>query len=181
MALDVDNVRVAITGAFYTGATGSTAPTDSTTAPDGAFDDVGWISEDGITESYDEDNTVIKAWQGGATVRSLTTSTTATLQLTCIETNIVSLELYHRGSVVDDGKIEVKAPVTDKRAFILDVLDGEDHLRLYVANGEVTERGDITYKGDETVSYPLTITCYPDEDGVLLIKFSDSAAWETAS
>jgi hypothetical protein len=41
MALDSDNVRVAVSGAVYVAPTGTTAPTDSGTALDAAFIDLG--------------------------------------------------------------------------------------------------------------------------------------------
>ena len=49
MALVAENVRVAVTGAVMVGPTSAPAPTDADTPPTG-FDDLGYISEDGVTE-----------------------------------------------------------------------------------------------------------------------------------
>jgi hypothetical protein len=73
-------------------------------------------------------------------------------------------------------KMDVRTPNVVKKSFLLDVLDGSTHLRIYVPNGEVTERGEITYINDETISYSVTVTCYP-VNGVVLTKFSDDAFW----
>jgi len=60
---DAAAVRVAVTGAVYVAPTGSTAPTDATTALDAAWKSVGYISEDGVVESNDTENEEVKAWQ----------------------------------------------------------------------------------------------------------------------
>jgi 1,2-phenylacetyl-CoA epoxidase catalytic subunit len=97
-----------------------------------------------------------------------------------IESKASTLELFHKGStmeeITDGYKIDVKSPNVVRKKFILDVLDGSTHLRIYVPDGEVTERGEITYVNDETISYNVTVTCYPVND-VVLSKFSDDAYW----
>lgn len=180
MTLDAQKVRVAVTGAVYAGPTSATAPTSATSSVPAAYNDMGYISEDGVTEAYDEDVQDIQAWQGGAIVRTLISSSKASLSFTMIESKASTLELYHKGStmeaVTDGYKIDVKLPNVVRKKFILDVLDGSTHLRIYVPDGEVTERGEITYVNDETISYNVTLTCYPVA-GTVLTKFSDDAYW----
>lgn len=184
MALNSANVLVATTGAVYFMPTGTTAPTTALTALPGAARNAGYISEDGVTEAYEEDTTEIKAWQNGTVVRTITSSSASTLHFKIIETNKNSLELFHKGdTVVTDGgtgfKIDVTAPVSERRSFILDVLDGSKHVRLYVPSGEVTERGEVNYVNTDAVGYEVTITCYP-VNGVVMTKFSDDAAWNAS-
>jgi len=181
MTLDAQKVRVAVTGAVYAGPTTATAPTSATSSVPAQYNDMGYISEDGVTEAYDEDVQDIQAWQGGAIVRTLISSSKATLAFTMIETKASVLELYHKGSTVEslgvDGyKIDVKSPNVVRKKFILDVLDGDKHIRIYVPDGEVTERGEITYVNDETIAYTVTVTCYPVND-VVMTKYSDDAFW----
>ncbi|MFB6535109.1 hypothetical protein ACFCY8_30195 [Streptomyces noursei] len=174
-------MRVALTGAAYVAPKGTTLPTDATSPwPTGATD-IGWISDDGITESNSTDTTEIKGWQGGQTVRKVISSSEMTFQFTAIETSKAVLELYHKGSKVTTtaGKsmLAVKAPGPDRRMFGFDVIDGNSHIRIVIPDGEVTETGDITYKSDEAVSYELTITAYPGADGTVAYKYSDDPAW----
>ncbi|MCX4687227.1 hypothetical protein OG401_23465 [Kitasatospora purpeofusca] len=184
MTLNSNAVRVAITGAAYAAPKGTTAPTDATTAWPAAAVDIGWISDDGITESNSADTTEIKAWQGGATVRKVVSSSEMTFKFTAIETSKTTLELYHRGSKVTgtSGKavLAIKAPGPDRRMFGFDVVDGTSHIRIVIPDGEVTEVGDLTYKGDEALAYELTITAYPAGDGTVAIKFSDDPSWLNA-
>ncbi|MFE7498212.1 hypothetical protein ACFU6O_03815 [Streptomyces albidoflavus] len=181
MPLNANAVRIAVTGAAYVAAPDSTLPTDATTPWDAAFTDIGWISDDGITESNSADATEIKGWQGGATVRKVISASEMSFSFTAIETSKTVLELYHKGSKVltTDGKsvLAVKAPGPDRRTFGFDVIDGNSHIRIVIPDGEVSETGDITYKGDEAVAYELTITAYPGPDGTVAIKYSDDPAW----
>ena len=182
MTLNAGAVRVGITGELYVAPVGTTAPTNSTAPLDPAFVGLGYVSEDGVTETYEDTIEDIIAWQNATVVRSVTTESKATLQLTLIETKGKVLELYHKGSTVEavgagEWKIDVKAPGADERAFVLDVIDGSKHIRFYVPRGEVSERGEITYANGEPIGYQITITCYPDSNNVVLTKFSDDANW----
>lgn len=177
MALDSTNVLIGSTGAAYVAPLGTAAPTSSVSALNAAFADLGYLSDDGITETYDDSTDEITAWQGATVVRRTISSTSATISFTMIESKGATLELFHKGSTMSSGHLPVLGAVADRRSFVIDVLDGSVHIRLYIANGEVTERGEVTYaNGGEALSYPVTITCYPI-GGVLLDKWSDSASW----
>lgn len=189
MALDSDNVLVALTGAVYAAPVGTTAPTDTGDAWDAGFKDLGYISEDGITESHEDDVTEIGAWQNGAIVRRMISGTSATYTFTVIETTKTALELYYKGAAIvgvdaeghGEASIEIGLPTSDRRAFGFDVIDGDKIVRWVVPVGEVTERGEITYKNDEPIGYELTITAYPGDDGVHTFKyFSDLPGLPTA-
>ncbi|MEU5160459.1 hypothetical protein AB0G74_12720 [Streptomyces sp. NPDC020875] len=181
MALNANAVRVAITGAAYVAPAKTVMPTDSTTNWPAAAVDIGWISDDGITESNSAESSEIKGWQGGQTVRKVISSSEMTFSFTCIETSKTVLELYHKGSkvVTATGKhaLAIKAPGPDRRAYGFDVIDGTSHIRVVIPDGEVTETGDITYKGDEAVAYEITVTAYPGPDGTVAIKYSNDPAW----
>ena len=181
MSLDASKARVAVTGSVYVGPLTATAPTTASDPIPPEYADTGFVSDDGITESYDEDTNDVRAWQNGQIVRTLISSSNATLKFTMIETKKTTLELYHKGStVVSDGadgyRLDVKPPAPDPRRFVIDVLDGTNVERIYVPFGEVTERGEITYVNDEVISYEVTVTCYP-VNGVVLTKFSNDPNW----
>lgn len=182
MTLNAAAVRVGITGELYAGAVGTAAPTTSVSVLNAAFVGMGYVSEDGVTETYDDTIEEIVAWQNATVVRSNTTESKATLQLVLIETKGKVLELYHKGSTVaavsaGQWKIDVKAPTPDERAFVLDVIDGSKHLRFSIPRGEVQDRGEIVYANGEPIGYDVTIVCYPDSNNVVLTKFSDDANW----
>ena len=184
MATVADNVLVALTGSALVAPVGTTAPVLATTAWGVGFVDLGYVSDDGIEEAHEDDTAEIPAWQRGDIVRRLITGTSAQYSLTLIETTKAALELYHKGAAVTGvhasghgpASLNVGVPVTDKRAFGFDIIDGSKIVRMVIPSGEVTERGPITYKNDEAVSFDLTITAYPASNGVHTIKyFSDLA------
>lgn len=183
MALNPSAVRVGITGEMYAGPVGTAAPTTSVSALNAAFIGMGYVSAEGVRETYEDTIEDIIAWQKATVVRAIHTESKAMLSCTLIESKGKVLELFHKGStvaVVSAGqwKLDVLGATSDPRAFVLDVLDGTKHYRLYVPTGEVTERGEIVYSNEgEAIGYPVTITCYADANNVLLTKFSDDANW----
>lgn len=184
MALDATQVRIGITGEVYRGTLASPAPTSSVSALDPTFKGLGYISEDGVTENWDDSVDNIVAWQNATTVRASMTESTATVAFTLIQTNGAVLETFHRGSTMvqpsaGNFRLDVKPATADPRKWVLDVLDGTKHTRIYLGNAEITERGEIVYQNGEAVGYPVTITAYPDANGNLMQKFSDDTAWTT--
>lgn len=179
MAADPANIEVAVSGVVSVAPTGTTAPTDSTTALNVAFTDVGEIGEDGVTEAWDDSQTDVKN-NAGVTVRRILSETAATIHFVMLETKSTTLELYYKGSTVTGSgpySIDIQQPQADPRSFVLDTLDGSTHERMYIPSGEVTERGEISYAANGAKQYEVTITCYPDSSGTIAKKFSDSAAW----
>lgn len=160
MSLDSGNVRVAVTGAVYVAATGTAAPTTEDSTLDAAFGDLGYVSEDGITESRDRTSTNIKAWQNGDTVRTVVTEATYTLAFTMIETKAGTVELFYGNAPVAGKVVVVPTKTGGRKAFVVDVIDGDEALRIYIAEGEVTETGDLVYANGEAIGYPVTITGY---------------------
>jgi hypothetical protein len=157
-----DNVRVAVTGAVYYAATGTTLPTNATTALAAAFlaNDVGYISEDGITQSISEDITDIKAWQDGAVVRKVQTGHDVTYQFSMLETASDPLNAYYGN--FSSNAVEVDGSQMPRQCWVIQVDDGGNDIRIVIPDGQVTERGDIVYANAEAIAYDVTITAYPD-------------------
>lgn len=164
MALDSANVDVAVTGTVSYAPVGSTAPTDAITVLDATFLDVGYISEDGVVEARDRSTNNIIVWQNAETVRTSITEASITVNFTMVETNPNSLALFYGASVDGtDGSIEiVPAQTGGRRSFVVDYVDGEKFVRLYIPQGEVTEVGEVTLANSDPVGYEVTLYGYPD-------------------
>lgn len=185
MALNANNVRSALTGAVYAAPLGTPLPTSPLTSWNAAFLDLGYISEDGVTESRSDDWNVIRAWQNRTIVRQLLTGSDSTWAFTLLETTNTGLELYHGGSqgigpVGGVYTLPVVEPTEDHRAFGIDVVDGTEHIRITIADAQVTEVGEIVYKNGVAVGYPITITARSDANGLVATKLSTNAAWASA-
>ena len=163
MTTDASAVRVAVTGAVYVAPTGSTAPTDATTALDAAWKSVGYISEDGVVEANDTENEEIKAWQHSDIVRKTITKNETSYQFTMIETNATSLSLFYGKTIAAGADSHViGGATTGKVALVIDVIDGTNVIRRHIPQAEVTERGEVTISASDSLGYDTTVTAYPD-------------------
>src|SRR5688500_4446565 len=113
MALSSSNVRVAVTGAVYAGPTATAAPTAADSALAGGFVDLGYVSEDGVSETRDRSTNKIKAWQNADLVREVVTESSLTYTFTLIETKEDVVELFY-GATADsvDGSVEIVPSAT---------------------------------------------------------------------
>lgn len=167
MATNSANVRVAVTGEVLVGDTDAAAPTGTGGATTG-FAGLGYVSEDGVTETRDRSTDTIKAWQNSDTVRTVVTDSSLTYSFTLLETNRSTVELFYGTDVTESASegdfVIVPSNTGGRRSFILDVVDGDELLRTYVPQGEVTEVGDRVYASGEPIGYEVTITAYNDSD-----------------
>jgi hypothetical protein len=162
MALDSANVRVAVTGEISVGATAAAAPTTVSSTLTG-FSGLGYVSEDGVTETRERSTNDIKAWQNADTVRTVVTEANLSYTFRLIETNADTLELFY-GVTGEDGMVVVPAATGGRKSFVIDVVDGTELLRIYIPQGEVSEVGDVVYASGEAIGYEVTVRAYPDVD-----------------
>lgn len=164
MALNSSNVRVGVTGTVSRGLTTAVLPTLTTGTLTG-FTDLGFLTTDGVTEKRDQSSEKIKAWQGGANVRTVITEGSLTYKFTMLETSKVTVETSYQSTVTSaaaEGSISIFPTAQAGRfAWIIDVIDGTELLRIVIAEGEVTEVGETKYAGTEAIAREVTITAYP--------------------
>lgn len=172
MALSADNVRVAVTGGIFVAPTGTALPTTPDTALNVAFDDLGYVSEDGVTEAQDTEVTDFRAWQNGDVVRKVQTSHDLTYSFTLIETKTEVLEEFY--GPLNGGVVEITGDQLERKSWVIDVVDGDHEIRIVIPDGQVTERGEVTYATAEMIAYPVTVTCYPDDSAVKAYIYRDS-------
>lgn len=164
MALDSSKVRVGISGEVSVGPTTAAAPATTAAALTG-FSGLGYVSEDGVTESPSRSVTSLKAWQNADTVRTVVTDAELKFTFLLMETSKATLELFY-GTTATTGATEGSIPLVPaatggRKSFVVDVVDGAELTRIYIAAGEVTETGDVVYKNGDPIGYPITITAYP--------------------
>jgi len=179
MALNSQNVRVAVTGGIYRADLDETLPTSALSSLGGGFEDLGYISEEGVTQSIARDITNISAWQNGDVVRTVQTSHLVTYSFTLIESKDEVFRTIY-GNFTDlgggEGVSEIDGSIMDHYVWVLNVIDGSDRIRLVIPDGQVTETGDITWSNGELIGYPVTLTTFPDTNGVKAYKYLASGA-----
>lgn len=170
-----------VAGAVHWAPLGTTLPTSASDTLNSAFVDLGYISEDGLTNNNSPESDTVKAW-GGDTVLTLQTDRPDTFALTLIEAmkEDVLKVIYGSSNVSKDGNdnLTIKATADEMQSgsWVFDmVLKGNRAKRIVVPNGTITELGEITYKDDEAVGYNITITDVPDNTGTYHYEYITAA------
>ena len=185
MSTTATNVSVGkpkVGGAIYCAPIGTTLPTSADTTLNAAFADLGYISEDGVTNSLSPNSDTIKAW-GGDVVVATDDGRDDTTQFTMIEAKNPEVLKVVFGSNNVNGSLAsgmtVKStndPLPDMCYVIDMVLRGNVLKRYVIPDGKVTDVSDITYRDSEAIGYGVTITAMPDSDGVLHYEYMKNGA-----
>lgn len=158
MAKTAEEVRVGVDGVVSIALTDATAPTTAVSALASPWADYGYVSEDGVTETTEVSSDKIRAWQKAKVVRTSITEATVSWKLVLIQTNADTVGLYHNGIVGADGSIIVD-PGKGRPAFqcVIDVIDGDEIIRSYAPEAQVSEVGDLVYQNGAPIGYEITI------------------------
>ena len=151
-------------GAIFRAPKGTTLPTSATEALDAAFIDLGFVSEDGVTNANSRESEDIKAW-GGDIVDTPMTEKIETYQFKAIESlNIDVLKAAYGDSNVSGTAatgITVRHNASDQPAcvYVIDMLlrDGGKQ-RTVIPNAKLTSMGDVAYKDNEAIGFDMTFT-----------------------
>lgn len=184
MAQTVANVTAGtpkVTGAVSVAPYGTTLPTDATSQLDESFKSLGYISEDGLTNTNSPETDTKKAW-GGATVYVTQTSKDDEFSFTLIEalnTDVLK-SVYGENNVTGDttSGIHIKATTEQLPAmsYVIDMVLRDNILkRIVISRANITEIGEISYTDDELVGYEMTLSALPDSQGVTHEEYIASA------
>ncbi|WP_181445591.1 phage tail protein [Gryllotalpicola protaetiae] len=169
MANSVENVFIGKPGGGISVAPlGGTVPTNATDALPSGFDPLGYISEDGYTNTVDSDTDTLGAW-GGDVVATLFNGDTETFTFTAIEINPVVLKQVYGPSnvtVVGDTITALHNSIPRPHAsWVFETLYNGRVKRDVVPDGQITDIGDIVNQDGDAVGFEITVTAYPDADG----------------
>ena len=158
-----------ISGAIFNAPAGTTLPTNATGSLNSAFKCVGYISEDGVTNSSAIETTDIKAW-GGDTVLSPQTSKDDSFSFKLLQVlDIDVLKAVYGGDNVTGAlnsgiTVRVNSKEVVASEWVIDMIMTKNVLkRIVIPNAKISEIGEIVYKDDEPVGYDITLKALPGD------------------
>lgn len=169
----VSNVSVGkpnVNGWLFVASKGTTIPTDASSALAAGFKNLGFVSEDGITNNNTSESDNIKAW-GGQIVLTTSTEKVDEFSMTLLETlNTDVLSTIYGATNVSTGtntiNVTVNAVETPEYVFVIEVaMTGGVLKRIVIPCGKISEMGEIVYKDDEPIGFEITIAALPDSSG----------------
>lgn len=185
MGKNVSNVSAAkprTTGCIYVAPAGTALPVAADGTLSDAFVDMGYISEDGMTNTISKTTTKIKAW-GGDTVLITEDSFEESYQLKLIECKNVDVLKFVFGDENVSGDLETGIKVAktggnnEGKVIVIDtILSNNDLQRTVIPDGVISSIGAITYKANEPIALDLTIDCKSDASGNTSYEYKKTPA-----
>lgn len=177
------------TGPILSAPRGTALPEAIGDALDPAFVDSGYVSEDGLTLTPERSTEVVRDWSGSV-VRELLTEFAARLAWSHLETNEQSLKNY----MGDDNVTVTAATSTEgkritallrssempRKSWSFKMKDGDSRVLIVVPDGQVSETGEVSFVKSSAVTWPVTLTTYPDSEGVNVYIYLDDGTVLTA-
>lgn len=172
------------TGMFFTAPAGTALPAYPSEELAADWEEVGFISQDGITWHHGRSAEALKDWSNSIR-RMLQSSDDKTVAGTIISTTKMVLEtIFGAGNVTevaataDHGKlesVEVKEGVmSDEAAFLFLMKDGDDTFMLGTTKGFITNLDDISFAPGSPISWPATISAdawtFRTDDGQVVVS-----------
>jgi hypothetical protein len=170
--MNSNNVRTGrpnVGGAIFTAPAGTAIPTDATSPLSADFIELGYASEEGITNTVTTENNAVTAW-GGDEVLNEITSRSEEFNFKLIETSTETLkEVYGAENVSVDASgtaVLHNARTLAERVHVYEMLMGAGKIkRIVVPRVKTTELGEVVYNGSDPVGYELTLAALPDAVG----------------
>lgn len=173
-----------VLGYAFVAPMGTALPTDATTKLDTKYVNLGFISEDGITNATDTDTTEVND-MNGTKVLSVVSSYGETYQFALLQTNEDTLKLRYGNSRVtkQNGKITVfhGIPTGDHMRLVFElVMAGDVPKRIVVPDATLSEVDDMQYHSGDAVMYTMTFNANPSAEiqGNTSVDYIGAAAEE---
>ncbi len=185
MANNAQNVNVGkpnTGGAIHVAPYGTALPTNAADELNDAFEDLGYMSDDGLVNDNAPETTDIKAW-GGDTVYTTQTGKDDTFNFTMLEAVNPSVLKVVYGEenvkVASDGSITIEANSSerDNFAWVIDmIMRNNVPRRIVIPSAKMSDLSSITYKDDTAIGYGVTIKANPDESGNTHYEYIQASA-----
>lgn len=168
-------------GYAYWAPAGTALPTDSNTALPAAFKLLGYLNEDGLTNSTDTDTTEVKD-ANGTTVMKVISSYSESYQFVLLEVlraEAAKLRYGSNAATGDDKSMTVKHQMPSDETFVLVfeiAMTGDVKDRLVIGAASRAEFGDRQVHAGDPQGYDVTVAANDMGNGVTAIEYIGIAA-----
>lgn len=175
--------------AIYLAPVGTVLPTTIDEDLDDAFEHVGWLHSDGITETAVGSKTEIRGHQGQRVVRTRMETPGTQFSFTALESKpqTDALRYVELTSTTTGGVRKTRRTPGQKvsaRAAVIDVFDAdytERRKRKVIDHVDVTPNGDIVWAGTDIAGYPFMADIISDYDVLETVNEADVAPTLTSA
>lgn len=163
-------------GYAYWAPSGTALPADSSTPLAAAFKLLGYLSEDGLTNTTDTDTTEIKD-ANGTTVMKVITSYAESYQFALLEVlRAEAAKMRYNSDAVTgtDKSMTIKHQMPSDEDFVLVfeiAMTGNVKDRLVIGNGTRAEFGDRQVHAGDAQVYDITVSANDMGNGVTAIEY----------
>lgn len=174
MATTVSNVSAGkpkIGGAIWVAPLGTSLPNNATSDLSSDFTSLGYVSEDGLTNTNSPSSDKVKAW-GGDTVLNLQTEKPDDFKFKLIEIlNADVLKFVYgddnvSGTLATGIQIKANSDEMTEHVLVVDmIMRGNVLKRVVLPQAKVTAVGDIVYSDSAAIGYDTTVSAMPDASG----------------
>lgn len=167
-ASNVSMGKPKVGGAIFVAPLGTTLPANATANLNSGFENVGYISEEGLVNANSPETEEKKAW-GGDTVKNVQTGKPDNFTFTMLEAlNTTSLGVVYgadnvTGDLASGIIVKANSKYIGERPFVVDMVLNENTLkRIVIPRGQLIEVGEVSYVDNELIGYKVTISAHPD-------------------
>ena len=172
-------VRLAPSGSIYVADIGTTLPTNATMALNAAFDDLGYVDEDGVTITPSVELTDIMMWQSALPVKTTLDTVSFEVQFNMGQVNLTTWGLYFFVSDFTNNFGQAKLvipsnPGSQEKALIIEYQDDEgDQTRLVFPRAVLADREGLQLVRNNAQLLGVTFRLL-DTDGTLGYVYSEN-------
>ena len=169
-APDGSKVKIAATGAIWYAPAGTTLPTDSTTALNAAFVNIGYV-KDGFSLAQDYKTKDITAWQTMDIVRTIPTQVSRSAKFSAIESSKTAVQLAWGNAVVTTATSPAysltfpASQAAQEFILVLDWSDGTATQRIVFKRAVFKSLPAIKFSRMDEINFDMEIQALVPTDG----------------
>lgn len=170
---------VAAGGGVYVAAAETVKPATPTTAPGGSFSNVGYLTEDGVTFAFGDNQEEMGAWQAALAIRRMRNGQTFTMNVSLRQWNDLTLPVaFGGGAVSGAGPYTYSFPdPTDaivEREWLIRWNDGTRNFQLWVPRIVVSDPTEVQLQRAGNADLPLSLAALQPNTGGMKIAQIDT-------